>query len=457
MRAGVARESRRSGGAARGLAAECGSVGTFVRQDNFALTRGTCARIALRMSLPIPILFGHAEAQQRSGVSPGSLQISSWSVSDTLSGIAPGQSIRSPFLAHHGDTIYVVANLFPINARAGLLARPATLVRIPGGPVTLPSGTFGFGFPKGVVDRTGTYHLFWSESTEPQSSRRWRIPTASSLWHAELRRGMWSRPERLLTGTLLRWTPDQGRPIIDNAGRVHLLITASLDGLHDSSIHIRQVGSHWQIRRLKPDAIYAALVPWHGDTLVAAFVAADRLLSSGSSNVFVETSTDGGARWSKPRLLESGSSTSVATSPALVRDPHAVHLLWAYNAVGRASPGVLRHELTMDAGLTWQHGGDATLLRAGTLDFAAVTSGCGTTVALVESIAAAGGAATVVVDEISWGVMSPPARQLFPTYASIASPGVIEMGGTLHLVASAVRVHGSPAIAIHASRAVCLQ
>lgn len=396
-----------------------------------------------------------ADAQSRAGVVDSVLASAlSWSAAETIPGIPTGSSIRSPFLARHADSIYIAANLFPVNALAGLWPRPAIVLRVPGNALPLPPGDFGFGFPKGVIDRYGTYHLFWSESTEPASERRFRIPTASSLWYSALVRGVWTAPQRLVKGSVLNWTTDQGTPIIDDADRLHVVITASLDGTRNATLYLRRLGKRWDIQQLSPAATYATIVPWHHDTLVAAFIAPEKANRSGGYLIYAASSTDAGARWSQPRRVAS-SGAAVATAPALVVGGRTLHLLWAQNTHGGTGPDALRYRYSKDAGRTWEAAEDGALLHEGELAFVAAASACGATAALIQSVAAVDEAPRSVVDELRWTGVAARGAQLFPADVALASPALIEIDGTFHLIAAAVRQRGTPAVAIHATRPSC--
>jgi hypothetical protein len=396
-----------------------------------------------------------ADAQSHVSVLDSTLPSSpSWSAAENIRGIPAGKSIRSPSLARHGDSIYIAGNLFPVNARADLGPRPAIVLRVPGNALALPPGEFGFGFPKGVIDRRGTYHLFWSESTEPASQRRFRIPTASSLWYAALAHGVWTTPQRLVKGSVLNWTTDQGTPVLDDADRLHVVLTASLDGTRNTTLYLRRLGRRWEVQQLSPAGTYATIVPWHSDTLVAVFIAPDRETRSGGYSIYAASSTDAGTRWSQPQRVAS-SGAAIATATALVIGGRTLHLLWAQSVHGGSGPGVLRHLYSIDAGMTWDAAEDGALLREGEIAFVAAASACGATAALIQSVAAIDGAAHSVVDELRWTGVGARGAHLFPEYVALASPALTEVNGTFHLVAAAVRQRGSPAVVIHATRPSC--
>ena len=379
---------------------------------------------------------------------------SSWSPPQALGDIPDGKSIRSPFLSVHGDTVYVSANVFPINARAGLGNRAALLLRIAGTPIPLPPGDFVFGYPKGVIHQRGAYHLFWSESTESVAGPRLRIPTPTLIWHAAWQRGRWTQPERVMTARSLQWTADQGTPVVDSSGRLHVIVAGSLDGLHNSTLYVRMNGRRWELQRLPPAATYASITAWNGDTLVAAFVAADTSIKSGANNLFISVSTNGGKRWSRARLLES-EGTNVATAPKFARGGHTLHLVWAQSLRGDGRPEVLRHRYSRTGGYSWLTAADAPLAREGQLGFVVAASACGATVALVESIAARDDRVRVVVDEVRWTGSAVQVSPLLPDAFVLASPAVLEINGKFHLIATSVGRQGEQASAVHLTRFAC--
>lgn len=413
------------------------------------LSGRTCLVMALLGCLPVC-----ACAQEVTSNEPSWLSHSTWSAVRDISGIPDGRTMRSPFLSHYGDTLYLSANTFPIRATAGVGLRPAVLLRLPGQPLPLPPGQLLFAYPKGVVDHRGTYHLFWGESSAPAAERRFRIPTVTSLWHAEWHHSGWSAPEQLLAGKLLRWGADQGTPVVDAAGRIHVLLTASLDELRDVSVHLRRKDDRWETRRINPAATYAALIPWHGDTLVAAFVAADSAIRSGTNNVFTTMTTDGGVRWSRPRLAGSF-GTRLSTAPTLAVGGETLHLVWAQNLRGGAPPQVLRHQFSRDGGVTWQSAEDAPLLHDGELGFSLAASECEAASALIESIVSTDGATRVVVDEMRWAGREVQGAQLFPEHWITAGPRILALNGKFHMVGSTVVKRGEIARTVQSSRGAC--
>lgn len=390
-----------------------------------------------------------ASAQESASANDESAQIK-WIGVQNIVGVPSGRTIRAPFLSANSDAVFVSANTFPVRPTTTIGPRPALLLRIPGGPLPLPPAQMLIGFPKGVVDQHGTYHLFWGESDEPPAERRYRIPTINSLWYASWHHGAWSVPELLLKGSVLRWTPDQGMPVLDDSGRPHVILTGSLDGLKNATIYIRREAGRWKVRDLKPPATYATIVPIHGDSLIAAFIAADAQANGGTNTIFTELSTDGGLSWSSPRLVERF-GTRLSTSPVLSLSGRTIHLMWAQSLSGGQKPEIIRHRVSNNSGATWTATDDARLLRDQELSLSVASSRCGVTLAMVESITSDNGVNRILVDEMRWSGTRVTTRRPFSEGWLMANPRVIASQDRFILIASLIARRGEP---IHLIRAV---
>lgn len=399
-------------------------------------------------------LASHAGAQRGALLSRTWLADSSWTAIHAIRGVPGERTIRAPYIVSRRDTLYLAANVYPINPASGIGLRPAVLLRSPGAPLALPAGRFLFAYPKLVFGNDGALHLFWGESAEPLGIRQLALPTTNAIWHAVLVSGRWSKPERILAAKLLRWGSDQGNPVIDGRGRLHLLVTGSFDEMHNATVHLRLYRHRWQSRTLDASATYATMIPWHGDTLVAVLVAPTARRQLGTNNVLFSRSFDGGVTWSIPSVIESN-GTRLSTAPTLTAAPTALHLVWKQSLSGEAGPEVLRYRTSVDGGATWEAGTDAFLTRAVTPTFALAAANCGAVVAIVEALVQASGTTRVVVDEVIWRDSRVTRTQLFPDNWITASPALLSLGDTLHLVATVIGTPKQQPQLLHSRRRAC--
>lgn len=352
--------------------------------------------------------------------------------------------------------MYVAANLFPISGAAPLGRRPISIFRLPGGALEAPAGRFLFAFPKGIVDLTGSYHLFWAEpDTLTHDPARWPASRLTSLWHSVFDGKAWSPPERILSGRSVYWAAEGGVAVVDAANRVHVVVPArpaTGPGYHPVVHHLRRVDGRWEQRESATSAVYASIAAWGRDSLLVAYVAADTGAQSDRNSVFSMASPDGGSSWGAPVLL-SRSGSHAATSPVLIQlDDGMLHLVWLQRLPGGAASKSLRHWRSPNRGRSWERLADAPLPVAGeVIGFNAAADRCGTVQALVESFD--GG--RLLLHEIRWAGQRVEAGRLFPDFEMVGNAAIIAEENSVRVVGSAVRRSGDHAFTFTATREPC--
>lgn len=225
-----------------------------------------------------------------------------------------------------------------------------------------PPGDFTFAFPRIAADTRGALHVVWAEPAAgtPDDAKVAELSrNVSSLWHAELRGGRWSTPERLYTGIDLNWDPVQTSTLIaDEAGTLHLAFAAVDSAGRPELVHLRWDGSTWSRDGIRmPGApVYVDLTAGRGGNLVMSYVFHHRdSLGSHTNTVFVTRSRDGGRTWSAASPV-SRPAQGPGYEPRLARGRgDTLHLVWTqHDSVDDSRSVALWHTRSADGGASWE-------------------------------------------------------------------------------------------------------
>ena len=300
-----------------------------------------------------------------------------WSAPANLPEMPGNQLHRWPVMTTVGDTLYLAANVYPIDGTA-VGARPIYLTRIPGGPIPAPPGDFQFVYPRIVAGANGDIHLVWAEFDSARHELlRWD-DGATSLWHAVRTGDRWSEPRKVYTAEWLHW-PKQGAIVtVDKSGTVHVVAMAA-SGPTGGFMHLKGTTAHaWSatktphtLRSFPKAAIHAS-----GDSLVIAYVGG----SADSAAMMVATSTSAGATWS-PGTVVHRLAHRFAWEPRLIRSGSTLYLTWTESPSGgsRDTLRVTRLDASLHAAAV-----TAVPLPRGT-STVAIAPECGGLVALAET------------------------------------------------------------------------
>ncbi|MDQ2667359.1 MAG: hypothetical protein M3Z05_15280 [Gemmatimonadota bacterium] len=260
-----------------------------------------------------------------------------WTQPIDLEGVPARHAIRWPILSSFLDTVYLVANIYPVPLSEGTAVgeRPIYLARLPGGAIPAPPGSFQFIYPKILKAPNGDLHLVWAERDSVVSQALlWPGPWQNALWHAVFARGRWSTPTEILRASALEWTTDDGHLTLDGAGSLHAIIWRAEIGQTVGIVHLRQDATTWHVEQLpyrsvnEPAAILA-----FGDSLLVALVG-NSFDASDTTGVTVLRSTDQGRVWSAPVVIRR-LGRRFASHLEFIRMGGQTLLVWGEKAAGK--------------------------------------------------------------------------------------------------------------------------
>ncbi|MBA2669767.1 MAG: hypothetical protein H0U67_05290 [Gemmatimonadetes bacterium] len=257
-----------------------------------------------------------------------------WTLVDSLP-IALGTIPWETSVALRADTIYAAANIVSADSGRSVRGRSLALHRRPGAPMPLPPGDFMFAFAHGVIDRQGSYHLFWGESSDtienPHPGPNYDVAT---LWHSVYSVGGWSKPAVVFSARRISWAGEPATITLDDRGRLHLAAPA-WDSISSSRvIHARRDSGGWSITHIPGiTAAYVTLLPGRSDTVSMVVSGAYRDFPSvfphfQRNRLGILHSFNAGRSWGAPVLLEGLTSLEVYDLHGSVDGTGAMHLLW---------------------------------------------------------------------------------------------------------------------------------
>lgn len=283
-------------------------------------------QITIRIALLSLVLASVSRAQ-----SPQATTLNGWSAPVELPEMPSGRLHRWPTMAAVRDTIFLAANLYPIDGGA-LGPRPVYLARIPGGRIPAPAGDFQFVYPKVAAGRNGDVHLMWAEPDPPQPDAiDWDDREKMTLWHSTWARGKWSPAKPVFRADMMQWREDVGSVAVDDAGVAHAILWAS-GAKVTSLVHLMGTSAGWRSRHTP----YSPLMPRpaihaSGDSIVIAFA---------DDSVIVAASADAGKTWTSAIARRLGDR--VATGLDFIRSDGRLYLVWAEGPTRKFGRDTLR-------------------------------------------------------------------------------------------------------------------
>ncbi|MEP6619156.1 MAG: hypothetical protein ABJE47_07575 [bacterium] len=159
------------------------------------------------------------------------------------------------------------------------------------------------------ITSDGALHLFWSEGPNSQLPTGWPT-TFNAVWHASYAAGKWTPAERVIRGTWLNWDSHAPQVIVDDRGRLHMLISVADSGRAEEVYHLLRDRDGWHRAGTGMYGLYPALAHISGGQLVMALVMYDG--NGKSSGLYTRTSTDYGSTWNqRVRVLPTTDTTAV--------------------------------------------------------------------------------------------------------------------------------------------------
>jgi hypothetical protein len=394
--------------------------------------RWTRRGVAVMLSASFLVSAGGASIAraQRSSASPG------WGAPTTVASDST-RTIRWPSLATHRDTIYIAANLWPVQRGAAIGTRQMLLTRVPGGPIPLPPGRFLFAFPQGVLDRDGSYHLFWAEF-RPGTVRATSWPVnPATLWYAQWAAGVWTRPEKVAEGSALFWNGEQGHVVLDSTGAVHVIAAGFFQPNGFALLQLTHRDTSWARHTFPMHALYASMTATNAG-LVLSYVAADSA-GGGATALRVQRSTgNAGDSWEHAELVARADRGGLGSPILLARPGGGADLLWMASASPLATSQRLHYATLSDLGthVSGEHSVEAQAVPG---SLRAATTPCGP-IALVELIEQRAGRLGVSLEAIRFDGVGPPTQgRIYPQFDLTASGAVTPLADAVAVVFGAVR------------------
>ena len=262
-----------------------------------------------------------------------------WSAPVDLPGMPSNRLQRWPVITAVRDTLYVAANVFPIEGSA-VGPQPLYLARLPGGVIPNPPGDFQFVYPKIAAAPNGSVHLVWAEfeSTQPDEST-WDMAPITTLWHSVFSGGRWSVPRQAFAASGLQWPWNAGNIAVDAAGRLHVAVWAWRDSVA-GMMHLVGSAAGWQAYRTPYRSRQQAAVATLGDSVLLAVVEPS-FDTADTTGVTIAVSPGRDAAWTTTAVLRTFRERQ-ASSLHFVRSDTSLFLAWAESPPRQFSRDTLR-------------------------------------------------------------------------------------------------------------------
>lgn len=305
---------------------------------------------------------------------------SEWAAPVDLPGMPVNRLHRFPTITAVHDTVYLAANLYPIEGTS-VGPRPLYLARFPGGPIPAPPGGFQFVYPKIAAATSGEVHLVWAEFDSTQNDvLNWASGTKTALWHAVLSGGEWSAPQQALKAEWLEWPKDGGNVTVDSAGAVHVALWGFRDSI-GRILHLERRQDLWRTNTTPYAPRSQVAVRASGDSVILAFKG-NSYSAADTTGVMVAVSLNRGASWASSVSVHKLGERS-ASNLQFVRVGESQYLTWAELPPRQLGRDTLRAIRLGPALRPAPHA--AVPLQAG-VSTVAVAAACGNLVFLAETL-----------------------------------------------------------------------
>ena len=312
------------------------------------------------------------------------------------------------------------------------------LTRVPGGPLPLPLGPFLFAFPQGVLDRDGSYHLFWGEF-RPGTVRATTWPAnPATLWYARWAAGVWTTPEKVAEGSALYWNGEQGHVVLDSTGAVHVILAGFFQPNGFALLQLTHRDTAWARHTFPMQALYASMTATKAG-LVLAYVAADSAGGAATALRVQRSTGNAGDSWEHADLVARADRGGLTSPILLPRTGGGVDLLWMESASPLATSQRLHYATLSDPGANVSPRDQSVEAQASPGSLRAATTPCGP-IALVEVIEQRAGRLGVSLEAIRFDGVGPPTPgRIYPQFDLTASGAVTPFADAVAVVFAAVR------------------
>ncbi len=239
----------------------------------------------------------------------------------------------------------------------GALPRGAArLVWTDGTKLDPPPGDFWFAYPRALYDTQGLLHLVWGEPEADGSAHsHWASLRIGRVMHS-IRDplGDWSKPAIVVSGGNLRWSPGEGAIGRGVPNGISVVVAPTLKSLTIA----RWSEGEWSrvtIPALVP--LYSALVSHSADTALLAYVGIgrtdDAIPRSVGNSLLLHRSLDSGASWGPASVLQLSTHGRALDLATLSLRDGSIVLLWGQAAPGGAFGATVRLVQSTDGGASW--------------------------------------------------------------------------------------------------------
>jgi hypothetical protein len=311
---------------------------------------------------------------------------------------------------------------------------PLTMVKVGGGSIGKPDGTFVFGYPRLFHDGTGELQLLWSEPQMPIPNMPAGLhpgEPAGSIWSAAYKDSSgWTKPAKVFSGSGIAWGPDDAIGFTANE-----LVGIAAPMARAAAVFLRYAGGKWTASAI-PDAGLSISTAFVGDQVIAL---ASLVTINGRNTVFFRVSRDLGMTWEARRQVVDGQFP--ASYPKLFVDSQKrLHLIWVESGTATKQ---FKHAVSTNLGQSWSEP-DAVQVPTLANNPTSTIDKCGRLVTFYEHWRAAGepGHLDVVIWDGGWG----QPEHVFPTLRGATAVVQTTARGDVIVVFTAQHVKPDPSL-----------
>lgn len=296
-----------------------------------------------------------------------------WSDASPVPLPGPQPSIAAaPSVARVGDETYLAGNWRP---RAGLGVEQTgdllVLATLKGHRISGPVGRNLSAFPRIVAGAGDTLHMVWAEdavtgwdtarTAEPSPPSRPEVWPSwyRTLWHSAYADGVWSRPERIYTGGMIRWGDHGNSELVAEGGTVRVAVLASRDQHEPTVTLLTRTKGSWEARELRElKGVYPMLASLGGGRIILVYQGMgarsrdDSAPADTAHAMLMVRSADGGRNWSAPSFVAPTGPEIIV--PLLLATRREIHLLWKEDTTAGHSPSWIHHYVARADGSDWR-------------------------------------------------------------------------------------------------------
>jgi hypothetical protein len=356
-------------------------------------------------------------------------------------GLTPSHEQRTPISYVVGVAGYEAIEQGADSSWPGVWPPQLRVLPAPNTPIQpLPNGPHWYAYPRGVTDYDGALHIVWADANEPPPVNREEVRGKEvrfrSLWYAQLRDGLWSKPVAIFRALSLNWhSLTSSELVVDGAGRLGITFAAD-DSTGSMLVYLSALSSRtptWRshVWRLVAPVTYADVSAGDSGRLAIAFVSAPTPPDTGRDGVYLTQSIDGGATWSSPRRISQTAEQPAIEPHVFVRDSVA-EVVWTSQPIASFTGGTV-HAVRANLYSAAVNRGAVLPLGGITNGSRAVADECGTVHVVVRALTANG--SRIAYSRFASNRWSPIE---YPVEARASHPSIAIAGDSLRLIWSSL-------------------